>query len=245
MPRIARVATGGIACHAINRGNGRQAVFHEEQDYVAFLNLLAESQAKTPMRVLGFCLMPNHFHLAVWPRADGDLGRWMQWLMTSHVRRHHRRYGSSGHVWQGRFKSFPIQSRRPTPLQRSQGVVAAANPLWALLRYVEGNPLRAGLVRRAEDWDWSSLRWSAGLEPPPAWMHSAWLERPAGWLTTVNRGQREEELAAIRRSVVRGSPFGEGGWVKRVAKLLGLESSLRPRGRPRKQSQRDGEHPEK
>ena len=69
MPRTARAATGGIACHVINRGNGRQTVFHGESDYLAFLKLLGESQARTPMRVLGYCLMPNHFHLVLWPNA--------------------------------------------------------------------------------------------------------------------------------------------------------------------------------
>jgi putative transposase len=219
----------------INRGNARQAVFHDDGDYGGFLQLLADSLGATPMRLLGFCLMPNHFHLVVWPRADGDLGRWMQWLMTSHVRRHHRRYGSSGHVWQGRFKSFPIQRRQPTAGESARGVLEMANPLWTVLRYVERNPLRAGLVEHAQDWRWSSLRWSAGLEPAPTWVDPSWLERPGRWLATVNRAEDEQELAAVRRSVVRGAPFGPDAWAQRVAKLLGLESSLRPRGRPRKE----------
>jgi len=237
MPRTARALTGGIACHVINRGNGRQTVFHEKSDYEAFLNLLANSFSRTPMRVLGFCLMPNHFHLVLWPRGDGDLGRWMQWLMTSHVRRHHKRHGSSGHVWQGRFKSLPVQHRRPTAAERAQGVVETANPLWTVLRYVERNPLRAGLVKRAEDWPFSSLRWATGLEPTPAWVDPSWLERPAGWLAAVNAEEDEAELAAVRQSVTRGTPFGQDAWVKQVAKLLGLESSLHPRGRPRKEDE--------
>ena len=109
------------ASSSINRGNGRGRAFHDEGDYEAFVELPAESMAKTPMRVLGYCLMPNHFHLAVWPRADGDPGRWMRWLLTSHVRRDHRRYGSSGHVWQGRFKSFPVERHRPPAAERARG----------------------------------------------------------------------------------------------------------------------------
>jgi len=85
------------------------------------------------MRVLAYCLMPNHFHLALWPQADGDLSRWMQWVLTAHVRRYHRHYGSSGHVWQGRFKAFPIQ---------------ADGHLLTVLRYIERNPVRAGLGGR-------------------------------------------------------------------------------------------------
>ncbi len=236
MPRTSRALTGGIACHVINRGNGRQTVFHEQSDYEAFLKLLANSFARTPMRVLGFCLMPNHFHLVLWPRGDGDLGRWMQWLMTSHVRRHHKRHGSSGHIWQGRFKSFPVQRRRPTRAEQATGVLETANPLWTLLRYVERNPLRAGLVERAEDWPFSSLRWSLGTEPAPGWMDPSWLKRPAGWLAAVNAQEDEAELSAVQRSLTRGTPFGQDAWVKKVAKLLGLESSLRPRGRPKKEN---------
>ena len=112
MPRTGRASTGGMYCHVLNRGNGRAEVFHDQADYAAFAELLARACGRVPMRILGWCLMPNHFHLVLWPRGDGELAGWMQWLMTSHVRWYHRRYGSSGHVWQGRYKSFPVQRRR-------------------------------------------------------------------------------------------------------------------------------------
>jgi putative transposase len=233
MPRTGRGETGGICCHVLNRGNGRQTVFHDESDYAGFVELIGLACARTPMRVLAWCLMPNHFHLVLWPRADGDLGRWMQWLMTSHVRRYHRRYRGSGHVWQGPFKSFPLEYRRPTRAERAAGVVETACPLWTVARYVERNPRRAKLVRRAEGWAWSSLRYSAQLAKPPAWVDISWLERPAGWLATVNGAESAEDLAAVRQSIARGRPLGSAGWVRRIAAALGLESSLRPRGRPR------------
>ena len=107
MPRTARSCPGGYTYHVLNRGNARTTVFHRSEDYDAFLELMAEASARVPMRVLAYCLMPNHFHLALWPREDGELSRWMHWLMTTHVRRHLMRYRSSGHVWQGRFKAFP------------------------------------------------------------------------------------------------------------------------------------------
>ena len=119
-------------------------MFHKEGDYAAFVDLLAAANERLPMRMLGYVLMPNHFHLVLWPHAAGDLSRWMQWLLTIHVRRYHRHYHSSGHVWQGRFKAFPIEQDEH---------------LLTVLRYVERNPLRAGLVERAEDWHWSSLAW--------------------------------------------------------------------------------------
>ncbi len=93
---------------------------------------MPQANERLPLRILGYVLLPNHFHLVLWPRRDGDLSRWMQWLLTSHVRRYHRHYHGSGHVWQGRFKAFPIEQDEH---------------LLAVLRYVERNPLRANLVR--------------------------------------------------------------------------------------------------
>src|SRR5215207_2582578 len=131
MPRTARADEGGLVYHALNRGNGCATVFHDAEDYDAFVDLIGLACLRRPMRVLAYCLMPNHFHLAVRPHKDGDLGRWMQWLLTSHVRRYRKRYGGSGHVWQGRFKTFPT---------------ANDDHLFSMLRYVERNPLRARLV---------------------------------------------------------------------------------------------------
>ena len=213
MPRTARASVGGVCYHVINRGNAQADVFHDSEDYAGFLELLEESIDRERMRVLGFCFMPNHFHLVVWPRADGDLSRWMQWLMTSHVRRYHRAYQSSGHVWQGRFKAFPIQQD---------------SHLFTVLRYIERNPVRTRLVKRAENWRWSSL----GQKIP--WLHPGPLERPRGWMRLVNKPLTDSELEDIRRSVNRGTPFGGESWVRRTASRLGLEASVNPRGRPRK-----------
>ena len=82
MPRTARASVGGMCYHVLNRGNGRAEVFHKDGDYAAFVELMAEANERLPMRILGYCLMPNHFHLVLWPRGDGDLSRWMQWLLT-------------------------------------------------------------------------------------------------------------------------------------------------------------------
>ena len=204
--------------HAINRGNGRAELFRKEDDYAAFVRLVEEACERLPMRVLAYCLMPNHFHLVLWPHGDGDLGRWMQWLLTSHVRRYHRHYHTSGHVWQGRFKAFPIEQDEH---------------LIAVLRYVERNPLRANLVERAEDWIWSSLAWRAQGKRPA--MLAKWpVACPRNWIDYVNRPQTDAELAALQRSIDRGTPFGDDRWQRRIATRLGLEASLRPRGRPGK-----------
>jgi putative transposase len=178
------------------------------------------------MRILGYVLMPNHFHLVLWPHADGDLSRWMQWLMTSHVRRYHRHYDSSGHVWQGRFKAFPIEQDEH---------------LATVLRYVERNPLRANLVERAEDWKWSSLAWrrygageAVAAAKRPAMLAKWPISCPRDWVGRVNAPQTPAEVQAIQHSIHRGAPFGEQQWKERVAEQLGIEAALRPRGRPRK-----------
>jgi putative transposase len=222
MPRTARASVGGVCYHVINRGNGREKVFHKLADYAAFVKLMAEGHERLPIRVPGFCLMPNHFHLVLWPWDDGDLSGWMQWLMTSHVRRYHRHYGGSGHVWQGRFKAFPIQQDEH---------------LLTVLRYVERNPLRAGLVERAENWEWSSLAWWERADRP-AFLHDGPVDRGRRWAVDVNRPMSPAEEEAIRRSVNRGTPWGTESWQKRTAARLGLESTLRPRGRPRKAAEK-------
>ena len=109
MPRIARALADNAYYHLINRGNGRQQVFHKDGDYRAFIDLMQTAREKFAVRLLAWCLMPNHFHLLVQPEQADQLNKMMQWLMTSHVRRYHAHYGTSGHVWQGRYKSFIVQ----------------------------------------------------------------------------------------------------------------------------------------
>ena len=202
----------------LNRGNGRAEVFHKEEDYAAFVRLMAEACERVPMRVLAWCLMPNHFHLALRPVADDDLSRWMQWLTTAQVRRYHRHYHGSGHVWQDRYKSFPVQP---------------GEHLYIVLRYIERNPLRANLVERAQDWPWSSLRWWRRKDRP-AWLVEGPMAHPRDWTRRVNRPETDAKLAALRKSVIRGAPFGGDRWQQSAAKKHGLESTLRPRGRPKK-----------
>lgn len=218
MPRTARASVGGVCYHVINRGNAYAEVFHQDADYATFVKLLATACKRIPMRVLAYCLMPNHFHLVLWPHGEGDLGRFMHWVLTAQVRRYHQVHRSSGHLWQGRFKAFPIQQD---------------DHLLTVLRYVERNALRAKLVRRAQNWRWGSL---AHYVPGEArgLLHPGPLPRPRNWIAYVNRSQTEAELTALRQSVNRGTPFGAPAWMQRTARRLGLEASLRPRGRPRK-----------
>ncbi len=211
MPRTARASLGGICYHVINRGNARARVFHDQKDYARFLAQFVRAQTSIAMRLVGWCIMPNHFHFVLWPHHDGDLGRFMHRWMTSHVHAHRRRHGTVGHIWQGRFKGFPIQHDAH---------------LMAVLRYVERNALRANLVRRAEAWPWSSI----SADGPTLTLQSP-VERPEDWVDWVNQPQEEAELAALRASVNRERPYGDKAWVRATAQDLGLEYSLNPRGR--------------
>jgi putative transposase len=216
MPRIPRGQVDGHAYHVLNRGNGGATVFHKDGDYAAFLNLLVEAKAKFPVKVFSVCLMPNHFHLVVQPATEATLSPFMQWWMTSHVRRYHQHYRSQGHIWQGRFKSFPIQQD---------------SHLLSAIRYVLRNPVRAGLVEHAMDWPWSSLGFPRLSDPIP-------IETPSDWLEWIDQPLFDEELSALRMCVNRQQPFGADDWQATIATALGLESTLRRRGRPSKASEK-------
>src|SRR5688572_21647322 len=189
MPRTNRIAPGGWVFHVLNRGNARMDLFSKESDFRAFEGLLRETCEQFRMRLLSYCLMSNHWHLVLWPREDGDLGRFMQRLTTTHVRRWHlhRHSVGYGHLYQGLYKSFPIQQDEH---------------FLTVCRYVERNALRANLVRKAENWLWSSL---VVCRMPPAEIErdqrpklAEWpVERPQGWCAMVNRPQSTVEEEAL------------------------------------------------
>jgi putative transposase len=222
MPRCPRIAPGGLVYHCLNRAVARLALFEKEADYAAFERVLEEAAQKHPTRILSYCVMPNHWHIVLWPRRDGELTDFLRWLTHTHTMRWdaHFHTSGSGHLYQGRFKAFPVQ---------------ADDHFYSVVRYVERNALRADLVRRAEDWRWcSSWRRHSGDDRSKSLLHAWPLPEPRHWLGIVNRPQTEGELKALRRSVNRGTPFGTEQWQARTAKKLGLEWTLRARGRPRK-----------
>ena len=205
MPRLPRQAPGGIVYHVLNRGVGRMTLFDKPADYDAFEKAVADTLESRPMRILGYCIMPNHWHLILHPEHDGDLAAFMQKLTITHVRRwlEHRHAVGSGHVYQGRYKSFPVE---------------ADEHLFALLRYVERNPLRAGLVKAAQDWRWSSLR--SRLPKPPAvafpLLSPLPIDLPRNWVGRVNQPESQKELDALRQSVTRSRPFGGESWTRQI-----------------------------
>jgi len=219
MPRISRGLFDDSIYHIINRGNGGQIVFQKDKDYEAFINLMGKAKTRYDIRIFAYCLMPNHFHMVLMPHRSKDLSQWMQWLMTSHVRRYHRHYGTRGHIWQGRYKSFLIK---------------IDSHLLTVLKYVEGNPLRAGLVNSAKDWLWSSHMESIGKRQHLL-IDEAPIELPREWGKFVDEPMTEKELERLRQSVNRQSPYGDSLWQIKACKEFGLESTIRPRGRPRNQ----------
>jgi putative transposase len=229
MGRPNRLALGGYVYHVLNRANGRLPIFRKEADYAAFERILGEALEHVPgIRLLVYSLMPNHWHLILWPRRDGELSDFGHWLTLTHTQRWHAHYRDvgTGHLYQGRFKSFPIEQDEH---------------FLQVCRYVERNALRAGLVNRAESWRWCSLWQRQQKEKLPKWILSDWpLREPTDWIKEVNRAQNEAEVEAVRRSVQRGQPYGGEGWSKRVAQRMGLESTFRPRGRPRKTTTEKG-----
>ena len=207
----------------LNRANADLVVFRKDEDYEAFLRVLHSALEHVPgMRLLAYCLMPNHWHMALWPRRDGELSDFCHWLTLTHTQRWHAHYRNvgRGHLYQGRYKSFPI---------------AEDDHYFAVLRYMERNALRAGLAPKAELWPYGSLALRTGvrLEGPP--LSEGPLALPDHWVRHVNKPQTEAELEALRRCVQRGQPFGPEAWVERTAKKLGLQSTLKARGRPKKE----------
>jgi putative transposase len=173
-----------------------------------------------PIRLLAYYLMLNHWHMVLWPRKDGEVTAFLRWLtLTNSQRLHaHRRTTGYGHIYQGRFKSFPIEQDQS---------------LLNVLRYVERNALRANLVDQAQDWRWCSL-WRK-LNGDRKSLMSAWpLGRPENWVDWVNGAQTEAEIDALRKCVNRGTPYSSETWKTRIANALGLESSLQSRGRRKK-----------
>ena len=221
MPRTARLTPGGTIFHVLNRGVGNTKLFLKDPDFEVFERTIAQTLLTRPMRILAYCLMPNHWHMVLWPKHDGDLAAFMQKLTITHARnwQESRRRVGSGHLYQGRYKSFPIEGDEH---------------FHQVARYVERNALRANLVRKAQEWHWNSLWRRLHGTPDQQALLASWpLPEPAGWVRQVNAAQTEAELEAIRRSVVRGQPYGSDRWIQRTVKRLGLESTLRKRGRPR------------
>jgi len=222
MGRAVRTDIGNYCYHIINRANARLLIFFEKEDYLLFEKVLEEAEKRYDMRVLAYCLMPNHFHLVLYPRNDGDLGTFMQWLTLTHTQRWHQAKNTkgTGHLYQGRYKSF---------------IIKTDNHLLSVIRYVERNALRAKIVRKAENWQFCSLWRRVFGNDAHKKLLSEWpLSMPTNYLSFVNTPQTKEEEEKIRLSIVKGRPYGDDSWSNLLIKKFGLEVTVRDPWRPKK-----------
>jgi putative transposase len=222
MPRLPRVAVGDTVYHVLNRSNGKTKIFSSEQEYAHFESLLQEGKELTGMRILAYCVMPNHWHLVLYPKNDRDLSEFMRWVTTTHVRQRRVQTKSigHGHLYQGTYKSFPVETDKH---------------LVDLIRYVEQNPLRARLVRRAEDWKWSSLyRRMRNMPKDKKLLDRLPTVLPSNYKESVNDLLSKEIVETVRHSITKGLPYGGEAWVQSVVREYNLQSSTRGPGRPKK-----------
>ena len=197
-------------------------LFRRDEDFQAFERIILQALERHPIRILSYCVMSNHWHFVVWPERDGQVTEFFRWLAHTHAMRwrvSHHTVGY-GHLYQGRFKSFPVEEDEH---------------LLTLCRYVERNPLAAKMVRRAEQWRWGSLWVRAKGTAEQKSILSPWpVDRPRRWVECVNRPLNEDELGAIKTSLARGRPLGSVGWTEKMAARLSLGHTLRREGRPEK-----------
>jgi len=221
MGRAFRIDIRDEIYHVLNRANAGMEIFKKEKDYEAFESIIQETKEKNPVKLFSYCLMPNHWHFILSPKADGGLNKFMQRLTLTHTQRWHAHYRTTGygHVYQGRYKSFIIQKE---------------NYFLQAAGYVERNALRADLVKNAQDWRWSSLwRRETGslqqkelLDPWPAPI-------PRDYLDNINRPESKDRLELIRESVKKSRPFGDSEWLNKTVEKFGLEITIRNQGRPK------------
>jgi putative transposase len=206
--------------HALNRANFRSRLFKKAAHYEEFIGILEESLDRVPMRILAYCLMPNHWHLVVYPRADGDVAKFLQRVTLTHTQRYHAqtRTVGYGHIYQGRYKSLPVE---------------LGSHFLTLVRYVERNAKRAALVKKAEDWPWSSAHTRLYGSEKQKQILSPWpVAAPDSYLQWLNRSQGKEEIENIRYALKRSKPYGSEKWVAKAVEQFGLQNTLRNPGRP-------------
>ena len=220
MPRRPRRSAGGYFYHVTNRAGGTEPIFTTPKDFLVFEQILEGVHQRIDARLLAYCLLPESWHMLLWPRADGDLSEFMRLLTVTHVQRWHAAHGTAGtgSLYQSRFKAFPVQK---------------GEPLLSVCRYIESAALRAKKVKKAENWRWCSL-WHRLNKSKEITFAKRPITRPNNWKTLVNRSIEEQELAALDNSLLRDAPYGTPRWQKATAVRLGLESTLRARGRPKK-----------
>jgi len=215
MARLARVVVVDVGHHVTQRGNARQFILASDAERTVYLDLLRQSLQQHPLSLIGYCLMSNHVHLVVIPRKEEALAKALKEAHGRYASYWNGAHASSGHAWQGRFYSCPLD----------------AGHLWEALRYAELNPVRAGMVAQATQWKWSTAAAHCGEAEPAAFLEmELWRQHwsVARWREFLEVGETESELEAIRQCTHTGRPLGSSEFVRR------LEQSTRRQLAPRK-----------
>jgi len=230
MPRPLRITVPNLPFHVLNRGNNRQIVFYQEEDFIYFIKLLKRFKRELKFKLYHFCPMPNHLHFVIEPTIEGSLSKLMLRLTLAYTWYFNRKYNTVGHVWQGRFKSSLLDKEDYF--------------IWCGL-YNELNPVRAGLAAKPEDWRWSSYRFYAFGETDPLMeglidvdpyylkLGNSPKERQTKYRENVKGVIREEFLKNIRKQL-DGGIFGRLDFVTEMREKFKI-ASLKSRGRPRKE----------
>jgi len=228
MTRLARVVAVGVAHHVTQRGNARQFILGADADRNVYLDLLRQSIELHGLELIGYCLMSNHVHLIAIPEKVDAMGRTMKDTHGRYAAYWNAVHHSSGHVWQGRFYSCPLDESH----------------LWKALRYTELNPVRAGLVSKAETWEWSSAPAHCGvLQPDGRLAVELWRARwsACSWRTFLATGETESELSSIRQSTHTGRPLGTREFIGSLEHEMHRNLAAQKRGRPRKVPAQDNQ----
>lgn len=222
MARRPRTVIPGVPHHVTQRGNNRQTVFCSDYDRQDYLGLLRQRAERDGLRILGYCLMSNHTHLVAVPLRPDSLARVLGQTHSQYAIARNKFGGRTGHLWQNRFYSCPLD--RPHLIRA--------------LRYVELNPVRAGLVRAAWEWRWSSALAHVDdsvldplLDPGPEWL-GAWDYRD--WRASLALGSNDSDRETIRRATLAGEPLGSSEFVRDLERRAGRRLIVLPRGRPKK-----------
>jgi len=221
MARQPRIDLGGYVYHIINRASGRVPIFKTKEDFKLFEEVLEEAKEKTGMRILAYCIMPNHFHLALYPEQDDEIQKFMGWFTKTHTQRWHVAHNTTGHghLYQGRYKSF---------------IVNTDKYYLTLMKYIEQNPLRSKLVNHAEDWQWGSLYRRMRGTPQQKKLLSAWVvHEPKDYIRDVNILLKKDDLEEVRGSVMKGGPLGGREWRDALIEKMNLGYTTRGVGRPK------------
>jgi REP-associated tyrosine transposase len=221
MARLPRVVVVDVAHHVTQRGNARQVVFDNDTDRVTYLDLLRQYSELHRLSMLGYCLMLNHVHMIAIPRCAEALAQALKQTHGRYASYRNALGGSSGHVWQGRFYSCPLDDSH----------------LWRALRYVELNPVRAGLVLAPEQWRWSSARAHLNSSGSDPWLEmDAWRKRwsPREWLQYVLARESQAEVHALRQYTHTGRPLGSSEFVASLEKSTTRQLAAQKGGRPKK-----------